>query len=235
MTGKEKIEKLEAELAQLKEEAKSFSYIVSHDLRQPVRGMMNYVNFTLEDFEHELNSEVVDNLKQALKQYDRFDVMMDGMLELSRLNSYSKEKIRFNFEEIANSVINEFLKEELFEFVINGSASFIGDPILISTLFGKIIQNSIVYNVEQEKNIEINISESVQEVCIVIRDNGIGINPKYSKEIFNVFSRLNGQFKFGSRSGTGLTIALKIMELHDGEIKFNNKEIGTEIELVFNK
>ena len=235
MTDKEKIIKLEEELALVKKELKNFSYLISHDLKQPVRGMKNYVNFTLEDFGNDLNEEVVDNLNNVLKQGDRFDILMEGVLELSRLNTSVKENINLNFNEIIDSVVKKLSLDTSFECDISGRAEHIGDLVLVSTLFEKIIHNSILYNLELDKKVSISIVESTEEISIIIKDNGIGIEQKHSEGIFKIFSRLNGQTEFGSRSGTGLTVGLKIMELHNGNIKLNPSTGGSEIELTFVK
>jgi light-regulated signal transduction histidine kinase (bacteriophytochrome) len=235
MTNLEKIKNLEAELAAAKEEMRNFSYIVSHDLKQPVRGMKNYATFTLEDFEKDLDEEVVENMKQILIQGDRFDIMMGAVLELSRLNTNRREVDSINLNDLIKSIIDDSLAKEYFEFELTGSVNFNGDPALTTTLFEKIIQNAILYNISLDKKVEILISESDAEISISIKDNGIGVEQKYVRDIFRIFSRLNGQTKFGSRSGTGLTICKKIVSIYKGSIKVNTLEEGSEFVLVFPK
>jgi light-regulated signal transduction histidine kinase (bacteriophytochrome) len=93
----------------------------------------------------------------------------------------------------------------------------VGDRVRLHELFENLIINAVKYNDKAEKWIEIGYEEQAPTVFFV-RDNGIGIEPRYHEIIFRIFKRLHTSDQFGGGTGAGLTIAKRIVERHGGRM-----------------
>lgn len=232
MTDKEKIASLERELREARSKLNDFMYVVSHDLKEPVRGMKNYINFTVEDFPDDLPEEALENLNNAVVYGDRFDLMMDRLLLFSRLNTVNHVFEDIDILEIIEGVLDfEGLKETS---VVRGSSVLNVDAKLIKLLVEEIVSNAVLYNTSESKSLEVSIINIGNETRVEFKDNGIGIEEKYFVECFRAFSRLNGKNKFGNASGMGLSLVKQIMEIHNGEVNVSSKYgESTTITLIF--
>lgn len=216
MTDKEKIIKLENELIEARKKLTDFIYVVSHDLKEPVRGMKNYIKFTLEDFEEDLNEEGVQNLKDAVDYGDRFDLMMDRLLVCSRLNSNPQLSEKVSLAQLISEKARLLDVYESCE--INGDAQYFCDLNLMNILVEEIINNAFKFNESEKKELEINIIDESSALVLEFIDNGIGIEERHFDEVFKVYSQLNSKNKYGKSSGMGMTIVKEIMTILRGEI-----------------
>lgn len=232
MTDKEKIASLEKKLIVARSKLNDFMYVVSHDLKEPVRGMKNYINFTVEDFPDDLPEEALENLNNAIVYGDRFDLMMDRLLLFSRLNTVNHVFETIEVRETIERVLEiEGVKDNS---TISGLSVIKVDTKLIQQLVEEIVSNSLLYNTSEVKKISVSIINIGEETRIEFKDNGIGIEEKYYDECFRAFSRLNGKNKYGNAAGMGLPIVKQIMEIHNGKVKIVSKYgQSTTVTLIF--
>jgi len=220
-------------------ELDSFTYIASHDLKEPLRGIHNYSTFLIEDYGEILDRNGRDKLGTLVRLTQRMEDLINALLFFSRVGRQELHKSAINLNELIDNVaeVIRISKPDASVEIINmGNLPVIyGDKILMEQVFSNLINNAVKYNNKNDKIIEIGHKETDESASIIyVKDNGIGIREKHQKTIFQIFKRLHGKDKFGGGTGVGLTIVKKIIELHGGQIWLeSNYGEGTTFYLKF--
>lgn len=217
------------------QELSEFSYIASHDLKEPLRGISNNARFLKEDQVDILNEQAIKRIDRIIYLSSRMESLTNDLLYFSRIGSQELDRKKTNINQIIEDVISkvDFLKEtsDITFNVSNKLPEVICDPIKITEVFKCLITNAIKYNNKEKKTIEIGCKEfesNKDQNIFYVKDNGIGISEKYYNDIFVIFKRLNHESDDIKGNGTGLTFAKKIIEKHDGKIWLeSNLELGT--------
>ncbi len=230
--------KMENHIKRAYEELESFSHIVAHDLREPLRGIGNYSNFLIEDYSDKLDDKGIKMLNSLQKSSYRLENFIESLLHYSRIsnqkNVSSLVDINSLIEDILSSLsINIDQKNIKIIFKAN-FPSIRCQKIKIREVFYNLISNAIRYNSNPEKIIEIGYNtifdkdQNSEIYVFFVKDNGIGIDEMHHKIVFNMFKRLHGKDDFGGGSGAGLAIVKKIIEQHNGKIWIESeKGIGS--------
>jgi light-regulated signal transduction histidine kinase (bacteriophytochrome) len=221
----EEVELRTRELKQSNEDLQQFAHVASHDLKEPVRKIKTFAGRLQDELGDALGSRGAVYLQKVQQATSRMVSMIDGVLAYSSINA-----TRLAPEEIDLNTVLENIKTDL-EVVIQQRGAQVlyddlprlqGAPVLIYQLFYNLINNSIKFTqpdcpaiVKVESAIVSH--EGKKAARISVRDNGIGFDEKYARNIFHTFTRLNSKDKY---EGTGLGLALckKIVERHDGSI-----------------
>ncbi|MGB7084417.1 MAG: ATP-binding protein, partial [Phormidesmis sp.] len=237
----EEIDQLNLELTRRNSELDSFTYIASHDLKEPLRGIHNYASFLLEDYGEALDEGGTAKLDTLMRLTQRMQEMIESLLRYSRLGRADLVMRSVDVGELVCEVIEvvQMSRPQNVSFQIERSLPPVnGDYAQISELFMNLITNAIKYNDKAEKRIEIgylaadeqaadeqaahelNDSSKAAVPCPIfyVRDNGIGIREKHIDSVFRIFKRLHPATRFGGGTGAGLTITQKIVERHGGTI-----------------
>jgi len=214
------------ELQRSNEDLDSFAYIASHDLKEPLRGIHNYANFLMEDYEQILNEDGVNKLQTLVRLTQRMEDMINSLLHFSQLGRSQLARQKVNLAELVQQAISTLTitrpKNDV-EFRIPCPLPSIEcDAAQMHELFTNLISNAIKYNDKTNKWIEIGFvmhdTERSNLQTFYVRDNGIGIPEEYFEKVFQVFRRLHERDEFGGGTGVGLTITRKIVERHGGRI-----------------
>ncbi|MBL1208930.1 ATP-binding protein [Geminocystis sp. GBBB08] len=220
---------LNLELQTINQELDAFTYIASHDLKEPLRGIYNYSTFLLEDYENILDQDGKDKLNTLLSLTKRMEGLIEALLEYSRIGRTGLTIKPINLTNLINNItkmLKASYQEKNWEIIISKTLpNTQGDPILIEELLTNLITNGLKYNHQQQKVIEIGYLTEQKEIEIAkskiifyIKDNGMGIQEKHFNTIFRIFKRLHGQNQYGGGNGVGLTIVKRIIERHGGNI-----------------
>jgi len=223
------------QLKQSNKELDDFTYIVSHDLKDPLRGINNYATFLIEDCQDKLNSENRKNLESIKRLSQRMSQLIEDLRDCSRIDYM---ELAFGVHDLYEP-LNEVL--ESLEYVIDESNISIQVPqrlpivhcdrIRVKEIFHNLITNAIKYNDKPLKWVEIgcHVSSKKQKIryqqrqCIegtvfYVKDNGIGIQENNWNNIYQIFKRLHGREQYGGGTGVGLTIVKKLVQRHQGKI-----------------
>lgn len=219
------LKKLEAELREQKrllEEAndrlRSFNAAVSHDLRNPTRAALGYVQMVLAQHDGVLPPEVRRDLELAKGRLERMDRMLE---DLSR---YSKMRLDpSQFEPIDLNKLLADVRADLGSLLAGVELrlppdlpQIYGRPSLIGELFSNLIHNAVKFNDKPNPVVEVGWKPHRGETYLFwVRDNGPGIPPEYLEKIFRLFEQLD-RTKEGT--GAGLAICRRIVEEHGGRI-----------------
>jgi PAS domain S-box-containing protein len=218
-------------------ELDDFAYIASHDLKEPLRGMHNFSRFLLEDYDSKLDAEGKNMLHTIANLTKRMDELLSSLLHYSRLGRTELSVRQTDLNEIVNNAITMHsvkIKETGAEVkILQRLPAIVCDYVRIAEVFQNIIGNALKYTEKLHKKIEIGYTKDhpdfPNEIVYFVRDNGIGIEKRNLDSIFKIFRRLHAQDAFGGGTGSGLTIAKKIINQHDGKIwaESAGKEQGT--------
>lgn len=217
--------KLKARMAELDKSNKAlddFAYIVSHDLREPLRGIRSLSSFLQEDYADKLGSKGRSKLKRLTQLTQRMEDLIESVLYYSRVG---RLKLAFSETDL-NAVVEEAIDSIKFSLEEKGVEiriphklpAIVCDRVRVGEVFSNLITNAIKYNDKPEKWIEIGFQADQNPCVFYVRDNGIGIKEKQQDKIFKIFQRLHSRDKYGGGTGAGLTIVKKIIEHHEGKI-----------------
>jgi signal transduction histidine kinase/tetratricopeptide (TPR) repeat protein len=209
----------------INEELKQFAYIASHDLKEPVRSLSNYVQLLKRSLKENTTSEQ----KDFLNYIELFSNRIFGLIK--DLNQYTQlqEPVETKFIDLNESI--KIIQDSLI-LLINernvkiqvGTLPTIKAPAShMHDLFLNLIQNAIKYNKSNVPKITINAIENPKENIITISDNGIGIPKRNQSEIFEVFKRLHAKTEYEG-TGIGLAICKKIVDQNNGRIWVESEE-----------
>ncbi len=200
----------------------TFAYTISHDLQEPLRTVSNLtelletrIRTKLTDDENAFFQQIVNNTK-------RLNTMIQGLLEYSRLQTRGNKFEAVDIKDVVQNAIADLgslCKETLATVTWDPLPTVTGDASQLKSLFQNLIGNGIKFRKDtQPPIIHIGIdSASKKEWHFFIRDNGIGINPKYFDKLFTIFQRLHTYDKYPG-TGIGLATCKKIVERHGGKI-----------------
>jgi hypothetical protein len=245
--SEEKVKQLNLQLIQNNEQLKNtveeldrFAYVASHDLQEPLRKIMLFSNRVTVQYKDKLDKEIEIQLQKIVKASGRMQQLVNDLLKFSRhthdLQGFEETNLELLLQEVLSDIEHEIILKNA-KVEANGLPVVWGVPSQIRQLFQNIISNSLKF-CKQDCSPEITIysekvkaSELINSTAtqlksyyykIYFKDNGIGFDPKYAKDIFVVFKRLHSYHEFEG-TGIGLSICKKIVDRHNGFIEADSK------------
>jgi len=202
------------------EELERFAHICAHDLNEPLRTIGSYCQILEKDFKAELPSSAKNYLQSITKSVRQMSDLVNGILAYSQFDSPSLQRGMCSIQEIVNSVkliLEKKIKDKKAIIQCGPLPLVYGDRVLLTRVFQNLISNSLKFNESPIPTIYITAKEKKHYWLFTIRDNGIGIDQKHHKVIFDLFKRLHDNSKYKG-TGIGLSFCKKIIEAHGGEI-----------------
>ncbi len=212
----------EEELRKINQELKSFTYIVSHDLKNPITYIQGFTSHLIENYGEKLDEKGRLCLERIKVSARRMEVLISDLLSLSRLGRIvGTFEVVSSIEMVKNvtSGLQDRLKAHGIELVVADNLPTICcDGDRICQVFDNLLGNAIKFMRETNSpKIEIGYEDMIDLHQFYVRDNGFGIDPKYHRKIFEMFHRLK-QTKDEEGTGLGLAIVERIMNSHGGRI-----------------
>ncbi len=205
-------------LAKANEELKDFAYIISHDLKAPLRGISTLADWIKSDYGDKLDEAGKEQIDLLSSRVIRMHYLIDGVLQCSRIGRIKEEMVQINLNELVPEVIDMVSPPDHIKITIeNELPVIVSENTRIMQVFQNLLSNAIKYMDKPEGWIKINCVEEEGHWIFDISDNGPGIEEKYFDKIFQIFQTLSPRDEFES-TGIGLTVAKKIIELYDGKI-----------------
>ncbi len=214
------------EMERANTELDDFTYIASHDLKEPLRGIHNYARFIAEDYADKLDAEGQKMLKAVSDQADRMQRLIEDLLEIARLGREPMQQKDADLDAVVDEVLASLafsLTEKQVVLTRHPLASARCDRVRVGEVFRNLITNALKYNHSAAPTIEIGSRPSPTGVTeYFVRDNGIGIKPDFHARVFAPFKRLHAKDAYGGGSGVGLAIVKRIVEAHGGHISVDS-------------
>jgi light-regulated signal transduction histidine kinase (bacteriophytochrome) len=198
------------------EELQQFSYAASHDLKEPLRSVSTYAQLLQRRYAEdkqttEFTSFIIDGV-------NRMNTLIDNLLTYSRTGAPTR-RTTVNLNAVLQwALLNleRSIRESGAQISSGDLPTVIADESQMVQLFQNLLSNSLKYRSSDVPKIDVSSEEQAGAYVISVRDNGVGIEPRYQSQIFAAFKRLHGREVPGT--GLGLTMCRKIVEGHGGRI-----------------
>lgn len=208
------------ELRRINDELQQFSYIVSHDLNEPLRTIGNFLNLLTQEMPEQLTPKGQEYIGFAVDGARRMQQMIADLLTYTRVGGEVEQ-----FTSVDCNALLARVLADLQVVITENSATITYDPLPTlqgnATRLGQVLQNlignALKFRGQEPPRIHISAQRKVQHWQFCVHDNGIGIDPAQIKRLFQVFQRLHTRTEY-SGTGIGLAICRKIVEQHGGQI-----------------
>ena len=214
------------ELSRSNEELEQFAYVSSHDLQEPLRMITSYLQLLQKKYQGNLDDKADKYIHFAVDGASRMQNLINDLLGYSRVTRGAREPKTTNCEFILNQALSNLklmLRDNKVTISHDPLPYVMADPTQLIQVFQNLILNGIKFHGEEAPKIHVSADKKASEWVFSVQDNGIGIDPKYSERIFEIFKRLHRKTEYPG-TGIGLAICKKIVERHGGRI-------GVEFEL----
>lgn len=216
------------QLRRSNQELDQFAFIVSHDLKSPLRAIISLSEWIAEDLGPNLPSEVQVHLNMLNQRVDWMQKLINDLLRYARTGRLSDANEWIDLSPLIQTVIDDLQAPAGIQFQVQAKLPRVfGIKTEFYQIFHNLLGNAVKYRRSDNDRIEIGGNEKRDKVEFWVKDEGQGIDERYHTKIFQVFQRLDGS-KLVEGTGIGLAIVKKIVEAHDGQISLASKpNVGT--------
>ncbi len=209
-----------ADLARSNAELEQFAYVASHDLQEPLRAVTSYTQLLSRRYSGQLDAKADEYIAFAVEGATRMQQLIKDLLMYSRVGTRGNELVPVDFLAVFEAAVAnlEVAVAESGATVTHGELPTVsGDFTQLAQLLQNLISNALKYRSDRVPVIHVSADRQNGNVLFAVRDNGIGIDQRYSDRIFQLFQRLHTRDEYPG-TGIGLAICKKIVERHGGRI-----------------
>lgn len=208
------------ELKKKNAELERFLYTASHDLKTPIVTIRTFLGYLEQDMAGADAGSIEKDLGFLRTAADKMARLLDDLLEFACIGRVVNKPVRVTLENLtgeALSLVAGRIAELGIAVKVSGNgATLNGDPLRLAEIWQNLVENACKFMGNQtEPCIEIGVEERGTELVFFVRDNGIGINPRYFKKIFDLFEKFDPK---AEGTGLGLALVKRIVELYQGRI-----------------
>lgn len=220
----------ENELVRSNEDLKQFAFAASHDLQEPLRVVVNYVQLLERRYKGQLDERAAKIIETTVGAAMRMESLLKGLRDYWQVSD--RHSIQISAVDLNECLEKAFMN--LQDAITENGAVITHDrlPIVIAAetpmiqVFQNLLANAIKYrHPDRPPRIHVTCEHKFAEYVISVQDNGLGIDPRYALQVFGIFRRLHGQEYSGA--GIGLSICQKILERLGGRIWVDTLEEGS--------
>lgn len=208
-------------LARSNGELEQFAYIASHDLQEPLRMISSYTQLLRRRYANKLDDDANEFIGYAVDGTKRMQVLINDLLNFSRVASGAKPLVPVDLEEALSDTLKdlEIRIEDCGATVTHEALPTVcADPVQMRQLLLNLIANGMKFQPPERKPaVNVSAAREGRQWRFGVRDNGIGIEPQYIKNLFQIFKRLHSLEEYPG-TGIGLAVCKKIVERHGGRI-----------------
>lgn len=214
----EKQSELMAQLENANRELNEFAYVVSHDLKAPLRGIGSLADWLIEDYSDKLDKEGTNNLRMLKSRVKRMHDLIEGLLTLARIGRTEGERTAVDLNRLVHDVIDFVSPPKNIKLIVDDGLPVVySDPTRLQQVFQNLISNAVKYIEKPKGEIRIVKAEDDGSWKFGVKDNGPGIERRHQEKIFKIFQTLSPRDSYES-TGVGLSIVKKIIETYGGRI-----------------
>jgi light-regulated signal transduction histidine kinase (bacteriophytochrome) len=210
-----------ASLEQSNQSLEEFAYVASHDLQEPLRAISGFTQLLSDRYAGKLDAEADEFIGYIVDGTRRMKHLIDDVLQYSRVTTHGRPLVPVDLMAVARRAAQNLeatLAASSAEVTFENLPEVEGDSTQLVQLVQNLIANGVKYNRSRPPRIAISADRNDEgDWVISVRDNGIGIDPKYQDRIFRIFARLHTREEFGG-TGIGLALTRRILERHGGRI-----------------
>ncbi len=216
------------EIENRNKELDDFTYVVSHDLKEPLITIEGYSKIVLKEYQDRVDQDGKAYLSAVVQSSARMKNLIDDLLTLSRVGRLAEIPHAVSVKTVLSDILHDF------EFTLREKNATVSvpetlpdvtyDATQLGMVFRNLISNAVKFNPGPAPHVVIGVKEEEREFVFTVADNGIGIEPQHFDKIFVIFQRLHRSEEYRG-TGAGLTIVKKIVERHHGRI-WVESEVG---------
>lgn len=211
------------ELESANTELKDFAYIVSHDLKAPLRGIGSLAEWLSTDYKDKFDEDGKELLDLLMGRIKRMHNLIDGILQYSRIGRLREKKDEVNLNELIKDIIDMIAPPENIKITVeNELPSILCEKTRISQVFQNLLSNAVKYMDKPKGEIKIGCNEDEEYWKFSISDNGPGIDKNHFEKVFQLFQTLKPRDEIEG-TGIGLSVVKKIVELYGGTTWVDSK------------
>ena len=205
-------------LEKANKELDKFAYVVSHDLKAPLRAIANLSTWIEEDMGAQFTAETSEHFKILKGRVVRMEGLINGILDYSRADRIKSPNEKVDVAELLKETIDLATLESNAHFTVPDKLPVLmTERMKLDQVFTNLISNAIKHNDKPQAEITITCEELQDEYLFGIQDNGPGIDPQFHEKVFVIFQTLQARDNFES-TGVGLAIVKKIIDETGGKI-----------------
>jgi len=228
----DQIEGQSVDLKRSNEELTRFAYVVSHDLKAPLRAIENLSSWIEEALGDKLEGESRENIALLRNRSGRMRDLINGILDYSRVGRSDTETEKVDVLEVIRDVVEMLDPPDNFDIVLPElSVTIIANKTRTQQIFANLLSNAIKYHDKDRGRIEFGIEKIHNFYQFSVADDGPGIAEHYFDKIFGMFETLQSRDEIDS-TGVGLSIVKKIVEQNGGDIRVES-ELGKGSRFLF--
>ena len=220
MQAEEQLRKTSENLERSNGELQQFAYAASHDLFEPLRMVVSYLQLLNQRFGTGLVPQAREFIGFAVDGAERMQALIQDLLAYSRVDMRGGSFNTVDCEQAFSAAVANLKVaiEETGAVVRHGQLPRIaGDSVQIAQVFQNLIGNALKFHGNKPPEVDVAAQPRGEEWLFYVRDNGIGIEPRNFERIFVIFQRLHTRTEYAG-TGIGLALCKKIIERHGGKI-----------------
>lgn len=204
-------------LEEQNQELGRYAYVISHDLKAPLRAIANLTEWLQEDLEDKLDDDTRYQMKLLKGRVSRMEALIKGLLHYSRVGRIKHEQEIVDFNLLVDGIKTD-LAQDGFEIVVNTPLPLaLAEKVPMEQIFTNIISNAISHHDKSQGLITIDYHRNDNCHVFSISDDGPGIPEEYHHKVFEIFQTLEAR-DVKESTGIGLAIVKKIVENTGGQI-----------------
>ncbi len=206
-------------------ESQRLVYHLSHDLQAPIRNVIGFSQAIMERHSQGLDAKGKDYLQRVVQESGRMNLMIAGLLRMSRISSRPMRVQSLDLSSIAREKAELMMgrHKRNINFLIQEGVRVDADAYMVDILMDELLDNACKFSMHcAEPLVSLGWLDDASVPTIYVRDNGVGFDPDYAGKLFNPFQRLHSEDEFPG-IGMGLAVAYAIVRRHHGKIWAESK------------
>lgn len=217
-TAEQKQAALLRRVAEINEELTHFAYVVSHDLKAPLRGIKLIAEWLCADYGDRLGGDAKEQLDLLQSRVGRMHNLIDGVLQYSRVGRIKEDIVPIDLNELIPGIIDGIAPPAHIRVIVQPGLPVIEcERTRIIQVFQNLLGNAIKFMDKPAGEVKVACVQDGEFWRFSVADNGPGIEAKYFDRIFRLFQTLSPRDEFES-SGVGLAVVKKIVEMYGGRV-----------------
>jgi PAS domain S-box-containing protein len=201
-------------------ELQQFAYVASHDLQSPLRSISGFVQLLKMEYEDKLDEQAADWIRRTIQATEQMQDLIRGVLAYSQVDSRSRPFLPTPFRDVfadAVALLEPSIHDAGGQVSCGELPVVMGDRSQFVQLMQNLIGNGLKYHGDKSPHVHVSAERNGDEWTFSVRDNGIGIEPRYQERVFEIFKRLHDQKEYPG-TGIGLAVCRRVVHRHGGKI-----------------
>lgn len=204
-----------------------FAHIVSHDLRAPLVGINNYAQLLARRYKEKLDPDAKNFIDCITGGVTRMSRLIEDLALYSKLSAKTRPLKKVDCAGIIKEVLETLspaVKKSNAVITYENMPKIRADAAQINRLFQNLLDNAVKFCADTAPRVYVSARKQKNKWLFSIKDNGVGIDPKYKDYVFKMFTRIKEDDFQNEGTGAGLAICKKIVERHNGKIWVKSKQ-----------